>query len=200
MSFWSTSTGESAATDTSKEYEAPSGNMDPIPDGSTVLAFIKDAKWEKGQEMDGSPRYINLQWKVEEPSDVNGRVVFQKLWVSDADPNIAKDRKLSPEQVEQKQAKKRDNALKMLASIDANCGGKLAADGGEPTNDSLLIALANKPMAVTVKVWEMKTNDGMMTGNWICAVAPKGKELKVTGVVKGEAKQGYVDLDDDLPF
>lgn len=194
MSFWSTSTGESAATDTSKEYEAPSGNMDPIPDGSTVLAFIKDAKWETGQERDGSPRYINLQWKVEEPSDVNGRVVFQKLWVSDTDPNA---------KTQEKADKKRDNALKMLASIDANCGGKLAADGGEPTNDSLLIALANKPMVLTLRVWSMKASDGSdMSGNWVSGVAARGKELKVKeGIPKPNNGGGSsADLDDDIPF
>lgn len=192
MSFWSTSTGDDLSkTETPKEYEAPGGgNMDPIPDGSTVLAFVREAGWDKNEAGD---RYIKLRWDVTQPESVARRVIFQKLWVKDPDPNAKNDEAAD---------KKRDNALKMLAAIDANAGGKLAANGGEPTDDQLLIALANKEMAITVKVWSMKASDGStMEGNWICAVAPKGKELKVP---EAKPKPGGVanfdDLGEQIPF
>jgi len=187
MSFWSTSTGEDLTkTEAPKEYDAGGGYV-TIPDGSTVLAFIKEAKWATGRDEDGNPRYISVQWKVQEPEAVNGAVVFQKLWVTDSDPN-AKD-----------PAKKRDKALRMLQTIDANCGGKLAANGGMPTDDQLAIALLNKEMAITCKIWEM----GDATGNWVAAIAPKGKELKLTGdVVRegGGTTSATDDLDDSIPF
>lgn len=194
MTFWSTSTGEDLAKTPVQagEYETPSTNMDPIPDGSTVLAYIKEAKWDTGKPEDGSPRFINLRWDVMEPEAVKNRVIFQKIWAKDPDPQAKK-----PDD-------KRDKALKMLAAIDANAGGKLAAKGAEPTNDELLVALANKPMAITVKVWSMTGNDGStMEGNWVCAVAPKGKELVVKDAPKKPASGGganYDDLDDDIPF
>lgn len=186
MSFWSTSTGTSATEKVETSYDAGGGQMELIPDGSTVLAFIKKAEWKEGREQDGYPNYINIQWSVEEPESLARRVVFQKLWVKDDDPN-AKD-----------PAAKRDKALKMLATIDANAGGKLAAAGTEPTDDSLALALHTKQMVITVKVWEMKTSSGKMDGNWVAAVQPKGTELKVPD---GKFDGGGLDeLSDEIPF
>ena len=48
MSFWDLSDGANAADEKSTEYEIPSGgNLDPIPDGSSVLAMIDEAKWDQ---------------------------------------------------------------------------------------------------------------------------------------------------------
>lgn len=187
-SFWSQSDGTSATKNVETSYDAGGGQMELIPDGSTVSAFIKKAEWKEGREQDGYPNYINIQWTVEEPDILARRVVFQKLWVKDNDPN-AKD-----------PAAKRDKALKMLATIDANAGGKLAAAGEQPTDDSLALALNNKGMVISVKVWEMETATGKMDGNWVAAVHPKGTELKVpdTGPVGGASRSD--DLDDDIPF
>ena len=188
MSFWSTSTGESATKDVKQEYDA-GGSSEPIPDGSTVLAFIENVGWKNGREEDGAPEFINIQWRIEQPEAVARRVVFQKLWVTDADPK-AKDADAA--------AKKRDKALAMLATIDANSGGKLAQVEGKPSDDKLALALTNKAMVLRLGVWEIGGN----SGNWVSAVSPKGsKDLAIKGEMKpsggGSAQD---DLDDDIPF
>ena len=119
MSFWDLSTGESAAT-TGTEYEVSTGNIDPIPAGSSVLAMIDEIKWDRkptGEE------FISARWTVLAPEEYKNRKVFHKLWVTDLDPS-AKD--------EQAGKSKRDKARKMLAAIDANAGGKLTAKPGIP--------------------------------------------------------------------
>lgn len=192
MSFWSTSSGENLAAQTAeqaKEYTPPSNDLEPIPGGSKVRAFIKEAGWDKDKD---SNRYVKLRWDVTKPDDYAKRVVFHKLWVKDSDPNAK-----NPDE-------KRDKALRMLAKIDAFAGGKLAAKGAEPSDDELLIALANKEMVLSVELWEMKGSDGqMMSGNWVRDVHPlKGTALKIGEAKppKGESKKPYDDLDDDIPF
>ena len=185
MSFWSTSTGENLAAQTNEQaqsYAPESGNLDPIPGKSKVRAFIKDAKWDEYQDAN----FIKIRWDVLKPEEYANRVVFQKLWVRDDDPN-AKD-----------PAKKRDNALKMLRKIDALCGGKLGAAGVEPTDDSLLLALGDKQMVIAVEVWEMKDQNGNpISGNWVRDVLPcEGTALEI-----GEAPKPVKDeIDDDIPF
>jgi len=201
MSFWDLSDGESAATG-EKEYEQESGNLAPIPDGSSVLAIIDEAKWQETRDRDAE--FISLRWSVMEPAEYANRKVFQKLWVTDDDPN-AKDA--------DKAAKKRDKAKKMLAAIDANCGGKLSKKAGRPSDDDLALALTNRPMIIKCMVWEMKDSDGTMnSGNWIAMVAPKSKGVSVNTSVKktssprvpdgsqGSANAFVADLDDDIPF
>lgn len=186
MSFWSTSTGENLAAKSNEEaqtYAPESGSLDPIPGKSKVRAFIKDAKWDAYQDAN----FIKIRWDVLKPDEYANRVVFQKLWVRDDDPN-AKD-----------PAKKRDNALKMLRKIDALCGGKLGAAGVEPTDDSLLLALGDKQMVIAVELWEMKDRDGNpISGNWVRDVLPcEGTALEI-----GEAPKPVTDdLDtDEIPF
>jgi len=192
MSFWDLSDGESAATG-EKEYEQESGNLAPIPDGSSVLAIIDEAKWQETRDRDAE--FISLRWSVMEPAEYANRKVFQKLWVTDDDPN-AKDA--------DKAAKKRDKAKKMLAAIDANCGGKLSKKAGRPSDDDLALALTNRPMIIKCMVWEMKGSDGTMnSGNWIAAVSPKAKGVSMAEAParKAEpAKSAFDDLDDDVPF
>jgi hypothetical protein len=190
MSFWSTSAGENLAQQpVQREYEAPSTDLEPIPDGSTVLAYIKEAKWDEDKNQN---RFIKIRWDVLEPASVAKRVVFQKLWVKDPDPN-AKDGATA--------AKKRDNALKMLLTIDANCSGRLAANGGEPDDDQLALALTSQQMLILCKVWSMKGSDGKeMEGNWIAGVFPRNsRELKVPETA-GKPAGGIDDIDDDIPF
>jgi hypothetical protein len=191
MSFWSTSAGEDLTKQpVQREYEAPAGDaLEPIPDGSTVLAYIKEAKWDKDKN---DNRYVKIRWDVLEPASVAKRVVFQKLWVLDDDPN-AKDAAAAN--------KKRDNALKMLMAIDANCSGKLAAKGSIPSDDDLALALTSASMLILCKVWSMKAADGSeMSGNWIAGVFPKGsRDVKVPEAAKKPAP-GFDDLGDDIPF
>lgn len=195
MSFWDLSDGETAATG-EKEYEQATGNLDPIPDGSSVMAIIDEAKWSETRDRDAE--FISLRWSVMEPAEFANRKIFQKLWVTDDDPNTSDAAKME---------KKRDKAKRMLAAIDANCGGKLAKKAARPTDDDLALALTNKPMVIKCMVWEMKGTDGTMnSGNWIAAVAPRTKGIDVKAAKAPAAKSSSTassfadDLDSDIPF
>jgi len=197
MSFWDLGDGSSAATDGAKEYEIPGGgDMTPIPGGSSVLALIDEAKWDERNEAE----YINLRWSIMAPDEYKNRKVFQKLWVTDDDPN-AKDA--------EKAAKKRDKAKRMLAAIDANAGGKLSKTGEMPTDDSMTMALTNKPMIISLQVWSMPDREQpgeKIEGNWVSAVAPKSKGVDVKDAPAPKPKKdeasGKWDNDDgdDIPF
>lgn len=202
MSFWNLSDGESAATG-EKEYEQPSGNLDPIPDGSSVMAIIDEAKWNETR--DERAEHISLRWSVMEPAEYANRKIFQKLWVTDDDPNTKDADKME---------KKRDKAKRMLAAIDANCGGKLARKAARPNDDDLALGLTNKAMVIKCMVWEMPTAEidtstgkpKMNSGNWISAVSPKSKGVDVKAAKAPAAKASSPassfgdDLDDDIPF
>jgi len=190
--FWGLSDGGSAA-DTGTEYEQPSGNLEPIPDGSSVLAMIDEAKWDEKEDAD----YISLRWSVLSPDEYKNRKVFQKLWVTDDDPN-AKDASAA--------AKKRDKARRMLAAIDANAGGKLTKKGGVPTDETLTVCLTNKPMIIKCMLWEMPDHERhgeFIRGNWIAAVAPKSKGIDVKEAKSAPAKSAPASApvdDDEIPF
>lgn len=202
MSFWDLSDGGTAA-DTGAEYEIPGGNMDPIPEGSSVLAAPDEVKWET---KDTGERYISLRWSVLSPEEYKNRKVFHKLWVTDLEPG-AKD--------QAKGIAKRDKARRMLAAIDANAGGKLGASQGEPTDDTLGLALMNKPMIITVQVWSItdRYSGSTATGNWVCAVNPKAKGIDVKPAkpaARPRNDDGFGapssggssrrDMDDEIPF
>jgi len=191
MGFWDLSDGESANTG-EKEYEQETGNLSPIPDGSSVLALIDEAKWNETR--DEQAEHISLRWSVIEPAEFANRKVFQKLWVTDDDPNVKDAAKME---------KKRDKAKRMLAAIDANCGGKLAKKAARPTDDDLALALTNRPMIIRCQTWEMKAPDGSIKrGTWIAAVSPKAKGVSVAETkapAKKAAPVSDVD-DDDVPF
>jgi len=196
MSFWDLSDGTDAAKTAETEYEIPSGNLDPIPDGSSVLALIDEAKWDTKDDAS----FISLRWSVLSPDEYKNRKVFHKLWVTDDDPN-AKDA--------DKAAKKRDKARRMLAAIDANAGGQLSK-GGEPSDDELTSALCNKPMVIKCMEWSMPDRDQpgeFIRGNWIAAVAPSDKGIDVKPAKAKPASAslaggsgGGADMDDEIPF
>lgn len=187
--FWTTSDGE--AIESTKEFDGGGGGFELIPDGSSVLAMPDEAGWEENKDGD---RFIKIRWNVVKPEEFANRKVFHKLWVLDDDPN-AKD-----------PAKKRDKAKMMLAAIDANAGGKLAAKGKMPTDDDLALALINKPMVI--RVHEYEGQNGGNAGNWVAAIMPKTHELKIGKLKYGEAKKPYGvtnsrgsdDMDDEVPF
>jgi len=192
--FFSLSDGGSAV-DTGTSYEAPSGDIAPIPDGSTVLAMISGAKWESPRD-DSTVSFVQLEWTILQPADYANRKVWQKLWVNDLDPG-AKD--------EGKAKKKRDNAKRMLAAIDANCGGKLAKSvaanpTGVPDDDDLAISLSNRPMVIKMKVWEIKDSAETKSGNWIVSVAPKSAEVSISDAAPKKAPSAKAPLDDGIPF
>jgi len=181
--FWNTSDGQSMTAQA--EYEQEGGNLEPIPNGTTVLAAIDEAKWAFAKDSDA--RYLSLRWTVLKPEEYGNRKVFQKMWVDDDDPR-AKD-----------PAKKRDNAKRMLVAIDTNSGGGLLSKGGVPTDEDLSMNLLNKPMLVSLQVWKMKAEDGSdMSGNWVNKVAAAGAGTVSKPAAKAPAAQS-VDLD-DIPF
>jgi|GEM_PF-766622 len=198
MGFWDLSDGETAK-DTGTEYEVPGGNMEPIPDNSDVLAQIKAVKWETVK--DGVECYINIQWQVDAPESVKNRVVFQKMWVADLDPQAKS---------EEKAKVKRDKARRMLASIDANAGGKLMESTDTPTDDSLALALTGKQMVIKCMIWEMPDREKhgeFIRGNWVSAVKPKASDLHVSAEVakpkasapKASENRSF-EMDDEIPF
>jgi len=188
--FWATSDGE-LATQTGTEFEAPGGNIEPIPDGSSVLAMITSAAWKPHRD-NASVEYVELEWQVAQPEAYANRKIWQKLFIDDLDPS-AKD--------ETKAVRKRDNHKRMLAAIDANCGGKLAKKGTRPDDSSLALALMQRPMVIKVKTWD--NDKGEAAGNWICAVSPKTAAISAAvSKAKSPAKvSAFADDDEDeIPF
>jgi hypothetical protein len=194
MSFWSMSDGEDAKSNATGEFDAGGGKMELIPDGTSILAYIEEAKWDRNQDQD---RYISLRWSVLAPEELKNRKVFQKLWVLDDDPQAKEP------------AKKRDKAKRMLAAIDTNAGGKLMARNEMPTDETLTSCLTQKQMVVRVMVWEKenRATGNIETGNWIGAVSPKSSPVSSAEEVakKSEAAAARPpaskrEIDDEIPF
>ena len=172
MSFFKKSDGTDAAEKATGTVE--SGGNSVIPDNTTCLAMITECAWYTDAARDDT--YISATWTMAKPAEYANRKVFHKIRVMDSD------------------SKKRDKALDMLAAIDKNASGKLAANGTEPTNADF-IHLMNKPMLVKVNVWEM--ND--RTGNWISKVSPRtANALAPTQPVAAPAAD--IAGIDDIPF
>lgn len=195
MSFWDLSDGGAANENVKTEYEVPGGSMEPIPNNSDCLAYVKAVKWAK--KRDAQERYIEVQWQVEKPEAYLSRVVFQKLWVDDLDPSA---------KTQEKAKEKRDKARKMLATIDANAKGRLMQSAEAPTDDSLALALVDARMVIKVMLWEMddRSTGEKIRGNWISAVKPKdsptnvGEPLPPKTAPKPAGGGGF--MGDDVPF
>ena len=177
MSFFTTSTGENAAATATGEFSAGGGDFAPIPKDTRVLPMCDEAKISEYQ----GQSYINLKWSIAQPKEYKGRVIFQKIKCWEAD------------------ASKRDKALRMLAAIDANAGGKLAASGAEPTDLSLQTSLTAKPMVLKLGVWDIEGK----TGNWVQEVSkhqPKPGTAAPAPSPKPQPapKPAPVAMDDDL--
>lgn len=202
--FWGLSDGDDASTNTDGSFDAGGGNMQPIPAETSVLGAIDEAKWD--QDTNGN-KFISLRWTVLQPEEYENRKIFQKLWVTDADPRAKAD----------KVAAKRDKAKKMLAAIDTNAGGKLLAKPVMPTDEAMTLHLTNKPMIVKVMVWEMKDSmtGEMNRGNWVGAVQSKatGKVSSPEEIAKGKSEMEFHaaksagaasrssrSIDDEIPF
>ena len=198
MAFWDLSDGGAATDNDSKEFDGGGGNFDPIPDGSSVLAIAEAAEWANTQADKSGAEHVKVTWSILSPDEYQNRKIFHKIWVTDFDPSV-KD--------SDKALKKRDKARKMLAAIDANAGGKLGAKTGKPTGEELALCLCNKPMIITLRVWEVEDRQtgGTISGNWVSAVAPKSKGIDVKAAAASKPKQQSAsnrrDLDgDDVPF
>lgn len=152
MSFFQLSTGQ--AVQATGEFESGGGNMEPLPEGTQVLAMVDQAKWDAH---DGE-YFVSLRWTVAMPEEYKNRKIFQKIKVKNPD------------------ADKRDKALMMLAAIDANAGGQIMALGAEPEDADLSAALLNRPMVLKLGLWKMDNAQGeSKSGNWVQKVAPRKK-------------------------
>jgi hypothetical protein len=181
--FWGLSDGDSVKAGAS--YQMEGGSMEPIPDGTQVLAALDEAKWDSKEDNE----YISLRWSVLKPDTYKNRKVFQKLWVMGNNPNQSDPAKKKAQG---------DKAKRMLAAIDTNCGGKLLAGNGKPSDMDLQSALLSKPMVVKLAVWEMTdATGGKMNGNWVQGVS--AKENGVTEV-KPQVKAADPVDEDSIPF
>lgn len=173
MSFFGLSDGSNAAQ-TDGTFES-SNNMEPIPANTQLLAIVDEAKWDEYQ----GDSYISLRWTIMAPEEHKNRKIFQKVRVNDP--------------------KKGDNAKRMLAAIDKNAGGKLAASGAYPTDESLTMALCHKPMVIRVQVWNMTKEDTgeKMAGNWIDKVAARNGGAQAAQPAPVHAPSS---TSDDIPF
>lgn len=176
MSFWNLN-DSSEKLNTTGEFEAGGGDLEPIPAKTQVKAAIDEAKWDsyEGEE------YIKLRWNVLHPTEYKGRKIFQKVKVNESD------------------SKKQDKAKKMLAAIAVNAGGGLLKLTAQPSDQDLQKHLTNKPMALLLQVWSIEKQDGTGTasGNWISAVSPL--KAKAAEPVK-EPEPVAEESDDDIGF
>lgn len=176
--WWELSDGEDISK-VGSSFESGGGSMDPLPNDTTALAFVDEAKWD--QDRDGN-RFISIRWSILAPQEYKNRKVYHKLWVEDDKPT------------QKDPVKYRDKQKKMLMAIDKNSGGKLFSSNKRPTDEALGIALTNKPMQIKIMLWEQKKDDGSMSrGNWIAAVSPKGG-------AQAQVAHKTVEEDDDAPF
>jgi len=180
--FWNLSDGADIAS-VGTTFETGGGSIEPLPNDTTALAIIDEAKWDEDRE---GNRFISLRWSVLTPAEYKNRKVFHKLWVEDAKPN------------QKDPVKYRDKQIKMLAAIDKNAGGKLSSSEKRPTDEVMGNALTNKPMMIKVMIWEITKDDGSMgRGNWVASVAPRGG-AQATSVYNKPASAHVGD--DDAPF
>lgn len=173
MSFWKLS--DDKAVEASGKFESGGGNMEPMPEGTSVLAAPVEAGWKSYEGED----YVNIQWQVLSPAEYKNRRIFQKIKAYDPD------------------AKKADKAKRMLAAIDTNAGGKLMAIGREPNDAELTQHLMGKQMMLRLGLWEI--ND--KKGNWVQAVAPKlTPAAAATPAATPAAATPEAFTNDDVPF
>jgi len=189
MSFWKLSTGEDARK-TDGTFEMGGGDLEPIPNETSVLAVIEEAKWDN---KDGN-HFVSVRWSVLAPSEYKNRKIFQKLWIKDHDPR-AKD-----------PVKKKDKAIKMFAAIDKNCGGKVMSSEEEPTDEKLGINFCGKSMIAVIMQWKMQNEQTgeEMKGNWVEKVTARtnGETVSTTTAPKVKVGKSFTSEppEEDVPF
>lgn len=158
--FWDLSDGSTAQS--TQTFELSGGNLEPIPENTRLRAYIEEATLAS-TEYEPTP-YVNLKWRTVKPDAYKNRVLFQKLHIDSPDP------------------KKSDNAKRMLAAIDANCGGNLVTGRLAPDEANMSTHFLNKFMDITVAVWKFDKDDNgnplpsdqVRQGNWIRQVSAAG--------------------------
>jgi hypothetical protein len=193
------------AIEAKEKAEIGSGNFEPLPAGLIAVAVVKEAGW---QEHTNGANFINVMWQVGHPEEFKNRVVGQKLWVEDFDPNTYDEANMSRSNDEalEKAKKKRIKAKATLLTIDLHSGGKLKKKGTQPTNADLQ-SLVNKTMNITVQQYRFKdqTTGEMVVGNWVGEVGPRDDQIVKDQVLPTQPKK--LDpterrrvMSDDIPF
>lgn len=164
------------------EYES-GGSFEIIPKGTEVLAAVEAAGWKDPSEKSThTSRYIELKWSILAPAEYKNRKIFQKLHVLDAE--------------------KAEKHKRMLAAIDHNAGGKLRAANAMPTDQSLIAALAHKPMVLKLDIW--KKEDNTEGGNYVSKVSARSTASAQAAAAKPAAQAApqpkAESFDDDIPF
>lgn len=192
--FWSVD-GEVVESSTSHKTEGGGSPM-PIPAGTRVKAVVSDIKWETG-EREGT--YIQVNWEVMAPKCYAGRTVRQKLHVKCHEHATAPNWvSLTPEKLKNK----RMAALRMLAAIDGNAGGKIHASKQQPDDAMLQKCLMAKTMTISLEVFVSDVKDGQkiqnevdyFRTNWVRGVEPgasftdMSKEDQAQAVAETEAE------------
>jgi len=155
MGFFTISTGQVANQDGSTSFEM--GGGEPMPDNTTVVAAVSKIGWKQPSDFYDFDS-IKAEWDVLEPKEYAGRKVYQTLKVCDGKDSVS------------------DKAKTMLAVMDTICGGKImakvAATGQAPDDNILAQALINRPMMLTLGLFDTK-EAGKSGINWIKKVAPR---------------------------
>lgn len=183
MSFFKTSDNKEIDT-ASGEFDSGGGSFEVIPEGSQVLALAGEAAWFEAKDFKTQALswVISIKWEIV-GDDYKGRVIFQKVRVEDQDDG------------------KRDKALRMLAAIDANCGGCIAKLGKKPSDMDLANNLLNKPMLLKIGKTPPNNENGKIF-NWVMAVSKFTGTMPEQPAAKPKPKPtpAAVDFDDDVPF
>ena len=206
--IWALSDGSIIET-AAQEYTAEGGS-EPIPEGTHLIAYIDEAKWDNKTHSGTEHKYVSLRWRVQAPEKYKNRVVFQKLWIVGSDPSKTDEAKAK---------KSVDNARRQFSVIDGLCGGRLIKARRTPTDYEMQEALCNNPMGIRVGVWIMSAEDDFgnaktIEGNWVqqIASAQNGEKAvreqvanppkaKVTAPKATQQKAPTYDLgDDEIPF
>lgn len=182
---------EIEAEEASGEF-TQSSSMEPMPEGTRVLATIEEIGLDSFQGSDHE--HINIKRIVDEPPEYKGRKFFQAIYINGSDPS-------GQYYDESKQKNNKDDALRMLFAIDKNAGGKMYAGKLDATDDNLKKCLIAAQMQCVLGV--TKNNKQVVRG-----VSPKEnyqppetKQQESKPVQKQVKKVDYSTDDDDLiPF
>ena len=214
--FWDLS--DNTQVEAKEEYVAPSGGGDYFfPHNSKINGIIDEMKWDS---FNGGEEFIKYRISVVGPkTDADGvkienRKLFLKLWINGDEKNANGNA--------DKVKKKADNAKRMLASMDANAGGKLMKLGRKPTDEDLAACMLMSPMQFSIGHYEFYEQDGSgkpldgkqgrrlevkNQGNYILGVGKynpalppvEGQKKAVQSDVGQKTVDGY-EVDDSIPF
>ncbi len=177
MTFFRTSDNQNI--EATKEFELGAA---VFPDGTECEAYITSIEWrEPKNEFEGDPS-IAIEWTIVSPAIYSKKKIVQNLKICDKDD------------------KKKDNAVRMLAAIYTINGKVNIADvKTKPTNADLSsAALSTKAVIkiglITTKKQDSEGNEVVYKNNFIRAVSAKNK------VNETNTQQTKDDDGDDIGF